>query len=124
MSLQAPPSYDLFTDEPPTAREWRREALTIAVACGAHRARQRLEPTLGTPSAAPDSALGLLSPAERRVALFVADGLTNHQVAQQLHLSRHTVDSHLRKIFAKWDIQSRVALAKVVAGGRENHGKT
>ncbi|WP_035856479.1 ATP-binding protein [Cryptosporangium arvum] len=108
-----------LADEPHVARGWRREALTLAVACGAQRARRRLEQLLGVAS---ESGLGRLSPAERRVALLVADGLTNHQVAQQLHLSRHTVDSHLRKIFAKWDIQSRVALAMMVA--TENHGKT
>ncbi|GAA0268603.1 LuxR family transcriptional regulator [Cryptosporangium japonicum] len=108
-----------LTGDPPTARDRRREALTLAVACGAHRARRRLEQLLGVAS---ESVLGQLSPAERRVALLVADGLTNHQVAQQLHLSRHTVDSHLRKIFAKWEIQSRVALAMMVATG--NHGKT
>ncbi|MFG1924603.1 ATP-binding protein [Cryptosporangium sp. NPDC048952] len=108
-----------LTDEPHTARGWRREALTLAVACGAHRMRQRLERALGVAS---ESVLNQLSRAERRVALLVADGLTNHQVAQQLHLSRHTVDSHLRKIFAKWNIQSRVALANMVA--TQNHGKT
>jgi len=35
-------------------------------------------------------------------------------VAHQLYLSRHTVDSHLRKIFAKLEIKRRVELAALV----------
>ncbi len=51
---------------------------------------------------------------ERRVAVLVADGLTNRQIAAQVHLSRHTVDYHLRQIFRKLDIASRVALTRLV----------
>jgi DNA-binding CsgD family transcriptional regulator len=56
-----------------------------------------------------------LTPSERRLAALVADGMTNKQVAARLFISHHTVDAHLRHIFRKLDINSRVELAKLVA---------
>ena len=45
---------------------------------------------------------------------LVANGLTNREVATRLFLSPHTVDSHLRHIFRKLDINSRVDLVRLV----------
>ncbi|MFI9011985.1 LuxR C-terminal-related transcriptional regulator [Actinosynnema sp. NPDC053489] len=56
---------------------------------------------------------GALSGAERDVARLVGAGLTNRQVAKQLFLSPHTVNYHLRGIFRKLGISSRVELARV-----------
>jgi DNA-binding CsgD family transcriptional regulator len=53
-----------------------------------------------------------LTEAELRVVRLVADGLTNRQIAHQLFLSPHTVDSHLRHSFAKLGVNSRVELTK------------
>ncbi|MFE2757536.1 LuxR C-terminal-related transcriptional regulator [Actinosynnema sp. NPDC059335] len=55
----------------------------------------------------------LLSGAERDIALLVGAGMTNRQVAKQLYLSPHTVNYHLRGIFRKLGISSRVELARV-----------
>ncbi|MFV2179829.1 AAA family ATPase [Actinomadura sp. LOL_016] len=55
-----------------------------------------------------------LTAAEVRVARLVAQGATNREVAERLFLSRHTVNTHLRHVFAKWDINSRVDLARLV----------
>jgi DNA-binding CsgD family transcriptional regulator len=41
--------------------------------------------------------------------------LTNREVAVRLFLSPHTIDAHLRHIFRKLDIDSRVELARIVA---------
>jgi DNA-binding CsgD family transcriptional regulator len=57
-----------------------------------------------------------LTDAERRVAELVAEGLTNQQAGRRLFVSRHTVDFHLRQIFRKLGITSRVELAGVVHG--------
>ncbi len=54
-----------------------------------------------------------LTPAELRVARLVSEGMTNRAVANHLVVSPHTVDSHLRHIFIKLDISSRVALARL-----------
>jgi DNA-binding CsgD family transcriptional regulator len=48
------------------------------------------------------------------IALLVAEGLTNQQIASRLFLSRHTVNYHLREIFHLLDIHSRVELAALI----------
>ena len=52
-----------------------------------------------------------MTPAELRVAEAVGAGLTNAQAARRLFVSPHTVDYHLRQIFLKLGISSRVQLA-------------
>jgi DNA-binding CsgD family transcriptional regulator len=52
-----------------------------------------------------------LTDSELRVAELVSLGLTNREVGQRMFLSRHTIDSHLRHIFDKLGIRSRVQLA-------------
>lgn len=52
----------------------------------------------------------LLSKREEEVARLVAEGLNNHDIAQQLRLSDHTVKNHLFHIFDKLGISSRVEL--------------
>jgi DNA-binding NarL/FixJ family response regulator len=44
----------------------------------------------------------------------VAEGLTNHEVGERMFVSRHTVDFHLRQIFRKMEISSRVELTRLV----------
>jgi DNA-binding CsgD family transcriptional regulator len=51
-----------------------------------------------------------LTQAERRIARLVASGLTNKLMAEHLTLSPHTVDAHLKHIFTKLGIHSRVEL--------------
>ncbi|QKW09298.1 helix-turn-helix transcriptional regulator [Streptomyces sp. NA04227] len=51
-----------------------------------------------------------LSPAEHNIVRLVADGLTNRQIASRVNLSPHTVNFHLRKIFRKLGVSSRVEL--------------
>jgi len=55
-----------------------------------------------------------LTETERRVALAVAEGLTNPEVGRRMFLSRHTIDFHLRLIFRKLAVHSRVELAREV----------
>lgn len=55
---------------------------------------------------------GRLSDPERDIARLVGAGMTNRQVAKQLYLSPHTVNYHLRGIFKKLGISSRVELAR------------
>ncbi|MEV1064384.1 LuxR C-terminal-related transcriptional regulator [Streptomyces sp. NPDC050263] len=53
-----------------------------------------------------------LTGSERAVAELVVLGMTNRQVAGKLHLSSYTVNYHLRNIFRKFGIKSRVELAR------------
>jgi DNA-binding CsgD family transcriptional regulator len=55
-----------------------------------------------------------LTDAERAVTDLVAEGLTNRDIGRRLFLSHHTVGFHLRSIFRKLDIGSRVELARLV----------
>jgi DNA-binding CsgD family transcriptional regulator/tetratricopeptide (TPR) repeat protein len=55
-----------------------------------------------------------LTATERSVSLLVAEGLTNGAVARRLYISPHTVNTHLRYVFAKLGVPNRVALAAVV----------
>jgi DNA-binding CsgD family transcriptional regulator len=54
-----------------------------------------------------------LTDTERAVSDLVAKGLTNQQIASEMFLSTHTVAFHLRQVFRKLDISSRVDLARV-----------
>jgi DNA-binding CsgD family transcriptional regulator len=56
-----------------------------------------------------------LTDTERRIADLVAQGLSNRQVASRVFLSPHTVAFHLRHVFWKLDISSRVHLARMAA---------
>jgi DNA-binding CsgD family transcriptional regulator len=51
-----------------------------------------------------------LTGAEVRVAELVASGMTNREMADELIVSHHTVDAHLKHMYVKLDIHSRVEL--------------
>jgi DNA-binding CsgD family transcriptional regulator len=55
-----------------------------------------------------------LTAAERRVAVLVAEGRTNQEVAAALFLAERTVASHLTHIYAKLGVRSRTELARKV----------
>jgi DNA-binding CsgD family transcriptional regulator len=56
-----------------------------------------------------------LTESEFAVASLVAQGATNRETAERLFLSPYTVNSHLRHVFAKLGIRSRVELARLFA---------
>lgn len=54
-----------------------------------------------------------LTDLERTVAELVAQGLSNRQAAERIFLSPHTVSFHLRKVYRKLGISSRVELTRI-----------
>jgi DNA-binding CsgD family transcriptional regulator len=81
---------------------------SLPAATGAHRAppqRRRNRPALGWES---------LTGTERSIADLVAEGRTNREIAASLFLSPHTVGYHLRHIFGKLGIDSRVELTRLL----------
>ncbi len=49
---------------------------------------------------------------ERQVVELIADGSTNKEIAQKLHLSTYTVKSHVHNILEKLALHTRVQIAK------------
>lgn len=79
-----------------------------------HPAERDADPTPASPSAAQPPAVEALRPGESRVAWLVAEGMTNQQIAAQLSLSTHTVASHLKSVFNRLGVRSRVELARTL----------
>jgi DNA-binding NarL/FixJ family response regulator len=59
--------------------------------------------------------LGKLSRREIEVLALVAQGLTNHEIAERLVLSEHTVHRHVTNILRKLSLPSRTAAASLAA---------
>ena len=60
--------------------------------------------------------LNTLSPREREVAMLVARGLANKEIARELGLSLGTVKLHVHSIFLKLGTRSRAMLIRRAGG--------
>jgi DNA-binding CsgD family transcriptional regulator len=97
-------------------------ALELYAAAGAERGAARVRGALRArgarrPSGRPRSSSDWpeLTESELAVVRLVAQGATNREVAERIYISPHTVNSHLRHVFAKLGIRSRVELARMTA---------
>jgi DNA-binding CsgD family transcriptional regulator len=91
----------------------------------AARARAEMTATGGPtgPRAQASAAEGHdLTPSELKIALLVAQGMTNREVAASLFLSPKTVEHHLSHIYRKLDVRSRTQLARLFAEERPPAG--
>ncbi|TDV56490.1 helix-turn-helix transcriptional regulator [Actinophytocola oryzae] len=77
-----------------------------------NRARAELH-AVGEPPQPGDGA-SALTPQQDKIARLVAEGATNREVAARLFLSQRTVEHHLRNIFTRLGVRSRVELARVL----------
>jgi DNA-binding CsgD family transcriptional regulator/tetratricopeptide (TPR) repeat protein len=103
--------------------ELRRAALGFD-SCGALRYRESAERELGKlgrrphrrtrPGAADGNGIASLTGRELQVARLVVDRRTNAEIASTLFLSQKTVETHLRNIFRKIGVSTRVELARTV----------
>ncbi|MVO88704.1 winged helix-turn-helix transcriptional regulator [Streptomyces sp. p1417] len=72
----------------------------------------RPAPPAPEPAGPPD-----LNGQEHELVRLVAEGLTNKQIARRLAISPHTVNYHLKKLFRKAGVNSRIALLREIAEG-------
>ena len=95
---------------PPTAC-WRRWAWLAF----AERARRELRATGETArKRSPAAGHEELTAQEAQIARLARDGLSNPEIGTRLFISAHTVQYHLRKVFAKLGITSRSQLDRVL----------
>ncbi|NYF98034.1 LuxR C-terminal-related transcriptional regulator [Janibacter cremeus] len=64
----------------------------------------------------PHTTLSMLTLTEQQVAGLVAEGASNREIAQRLHLSVKTVEGGLTRIYRKTGVRSRTQLATLVLG--------
>jgi len=102
---------------PRDARQHLRAALDGFEALGAElwaeRARVELRASGQTARRRVADTRDQLTEQELQIAHFVAQGLSNREVAAQLFLSPRTIAAHLRNIFRKLGISSRTELARL-----------
>jgi DNA-binding NarL/FixJ family response regulator len=72
---------------------------------------RRLE---GSPELALQVSDGRLTPQEMRVARLLAEGHSNRVIARRLSLSENTIKAHLRSIYRKLSVDTRVNAAVAV----------
>jgi DNA-binding CsgD family transcriptional regulator len=100
------------------ARDDLRDALAIARACGGGALAAHVETELraagGRSSDLEGNGLERLTVSERRVAELAARGYSNPRIAQELFVTRKTVETHLGHIYDKLDIAGRAELGHVL----------
>jgi DNA-binding CsgD family transcriptional regulator len=95
-------------------REYERLGARRGVARTRRRLRQLgVRRRHGPSEQRPAAGWASLTDIEQATARLVAEGLTNQRIADQLFISTHTVAFHLRQMFRKLDIRSRVDLARI-----------
>ena len=100
-----------------------RETLAwIGATTWAEQARSELRATGDRSAAQADRDGGAawqdrLTAQELHIARLAAEGLSNREIGERLFMSHRTVGAHLRHVFGKLEITSRVQLARVLAPG-------
>ena len=104
-----------------------REAEAELESCGSVRVRDEMRRELRKlgaraesrgPASAGESGLASLTKRELEIATMVTDRKTNREIAAALFLSGKTVESHMRHIFFKLGVSSRVEVARAVERDR------
>jgi DNA-binding NarL/FixJ family response regulator len=94
-----------------------KEEIEEAILC-AHEGKMYLSAALqpsGNMGYDPTKKLPLLTSREKEVLLLIAEGMTNPQIAQQLFISLHTVDSHRKNLLTKFEVNNTAGLIKLAA---------
>jgi DNA-binding CsgD family transcriptional regulator len=113
------------------ARHPLRQGLDLADRGGmrllAHRARHELRAAGARPRRAALAGVDALTAAEHHVATLAAHGHSNREIAEQLYITRRTVETHLTHAYQKLDLTSRTelrALFNVATDAEPTQGAT
>jgi DNA-binding CsgD family transcriptional regulator len=97
------------------ARSALERAMDTVHACGARRltrqAREELLVLGAKPRRAALTGPESLTPAELRVAMLAAEGISNRDIAQRLFISLKTVEVHLTRTYEKLQVDGRTGIA-------------
>ncbi|MFF3332589.1 LuxR C-terminal-related transcriptional regulator [Streptomyces sp. NPDC002888] len=103
------------------ARDRLRSALEAFESFGAPhcadqaRAELRALGAPASPARGPDDPAARLTAQQLLIARMAADGATNREIADRLALSPRTIDHHLRGVFSRLGIRSRIELVRLLA---------
>ena len=107
-----------------------REAERDLDECGSHRERDQMRRELRKLGARSEprgkateeeTGIAALTKRELEIAELVTDRKTNKEIAAELFLSGKTIESHLRNVFVKLGVSSRVEVARAVERERREH---
>jgi ATP/maltotriose-dependent transcriptional regulator MalT len=111
----------LAAGEPDAAIDHLRRALdgfeALGAALEADRAAAALR-ALGVPARTGAKGAGLLTDRERQVLALLAEGLSNPEIAERLHVSRKTAAHHVSHILTKLGMRNRTEAAAYAATAR------
>ncbi|MFF8930452.1 response regulator [Streptomyces longwoodensis] len=80
------------------------------------RLLERLSEPAPAPPPAPSEPPDGLTAREAEVLVLIAEGLSNHEIAQKLHVSTATVKTHINNLFAKIGIKDRAQAVRYAYG--------
>ena len=109
IAVRATPRLGAFIAEQPDWRSWLQRLLTAS-----RDASLAASLGLQIPRAAKDRAG--LSPRESEVHELLAQGLTNEEIAKLLFISLSTTKVHVKHIYDKLGVRSRLEAARVLRG--------
>jgi two-component system nitrate/nitrite response regulator NarL len=79
---------------------------------------QIVESTLKSGNSIPEHATRLTR-REREIVDLISEGMSNKEIAQQLHIATFTVKSHVHNVLEKLELNTRLQIAAFVRDGRE-----
>ena len=62
-----------------------------------------------------DSKIPILTRREKEILTLIAEGMTNHEIADKLFISTTTVDTHRKNLLTKFDIRNTASLIRLAA---------
>ena len=62
-----------------------------------------------------DSKIPVITRREKEVLVLIAEGLTNHEIAEKLFISTTTVDTHRKNLLSKFEVKNTATLIRLAA---------